>query len=128
MLIADPGKPRRYFYCDSMRLIKDNLLVCENCGQVHDYLTADEYIDFYENRYRIKRKSILRIFKLIDNVTHQPGVRRKRLSSVNFIIKQLFDMLGIEYKFIPLTKSKKTLNYYGQWWAQIYDLSKEDIN
>ena len=156
--IQDPGKPRRYFCCDSMRLIKDNLLVCENCGQVHDYLTADEYIDFYENRYRIKRKSvyhrkyhiinvmndiaqtngiqigyynrenILRIFKLIDNVTHQPGVRRKRLISVNFIIKQLFDMLGIEYKFIPLTKSKKTLNYYSQWWAQIYDLIKEDIN
>ena len=132
--------------------------MCENCGQVHYYLTADEYIDFYENRYRIKRKSvyhtkyhiinvmndiaqtngiqigyynrenILRIFKLIDNVTHQPGVRRKRLISVNFIIKQLSDMLGIEYKFIPLTKSKKTLNYYSQWWAQIYDLIKEDID
>ena len=41
-----------------MKLIKDNLLECKNCGQVHDYLTADEYIDFYENRYRIKRKSI----------------------------------------------------------------------
>ena len=74
------------------------------------------------------RENILRIFKLIDNVTHQPGVRRKRLISVNFIIKQLFDMLGIEYKFIPLTKSKKTLTYYSQWWTQIYDLIKEDIN
>ena len=74
------------------------------------------------------RENILRIFKLIDNVTHQTGVRRKRLISVNFIIKQLFDMLGIEYKFIPLTKLKKTLNYYSQWWAQIYDLIKEDIN
>ena len=56
--IQDPGKPERDFCCDSMRLIKDNFLVCKNCGQVHDYLTADEYIDFYENRYRIKRKSI----------------------------------------------------------------------
>ena len=54
--IQDPGKPRRYFCCDSMRLIKDNLLVCENCGQVHDYLTEDEYLDFYENRHRIKKK------------------------------------------------------------------------
>ena len=98
--IQDPGKPRRYFCCDSMRLIKDNLLVCENCGQVRDYLTADEYIDFYENRHKIKRKSvyhrnyhiinvmdniaqmnniqigyynrenILRMFQLIDHVTH----------------------------------------------------------
>ena len=90
-------------------VIKNNLLVCENCGQVHDYLTANEYIDSYEYRHRIKRKSvyhrkyhiinvmdniaqmnniqigyyntenILRIFQLIDNVTHQPGVCRKRL-------------------------------------------------
>ena len=35
--IQDPGKPERYFCCESMRLIKDNLLVCKNCGQVHDY-------------------------------------------------------------------------------------------
>ena len=56
--IQDPGKLERDFCCDSMRLIKDNFLVCKNCGQVHDYLSADEYIDFYETRYRIKRKSI----------------------------------------------------------------------
>ena len=118
--IQDPGKPRLYFCCDSMRLIKDDLLVCKNCGEVHDYLTADEYVDFYENRYRIKRKSvyhrkyhimnvmdniaqinsiqigyynrenILKIFKLIDNVTPEVNnFDRKRLISVNFIIKQL---------------------------------------
>ena len=156
--IQDPGKPRRYFCCDSMRLIKDNLLVWENCGQVHDYLTADEYIDFYENRYRIKRKSvyhrkyhiinvmndiaqtngiqigyynrenILRIFKLIDNDTHQPGVRRRRLISVNFIIKQLFDILGVEYKIIPLTRSKNTLRYYENWWERVYALIKTDVD
>ena len=122
-------------------VIKNNLLVCENCGQVHDYLTANEYIDSYEYRHRIKRKSvyhrkyhiinvmdniaqmnniqigyyntenILRIFQLIDNVTHQPGVCRKRLISVNFIIKQLFHILGIEYKIILLTRIKNTLLY-----------------
>ena len=56
--IQDPGKPKRYFCCDSMRLIKDGSIVCKNCGQVHDYLTADEYIDFYENRHKMKRKSV----------------------------------------------------------------------
>ena len=156
--IQDPGKPRRYFCCDSMRLIKDNLLVCENCGQVPDYLTADEYIDFYENRHRIKRKSvyhrnyhiinvmdniaqmnniqigyynrenILRMFQLIDNVTHQLGVCRKRLISVNFIIKQLFHILGIEYKIIPLTRIKNTLRYYTDWWDRVYDLIKTDAD
>ena len=141
-----------------MRLIKDNLLVCKNCGQVHDYLTADEYVDFYENRYRIKRKSvyhrkyhiinvmdniaqingiqigyynrenILRIFKLIDNVTSQVNnFRRRPLISVNFIIKQLFDILGVEYKIIPLTRSKNTLRYYENWWERVYALIKIDV-
>ena len=147
--IQDPGKPRRYFCCDSMRLIKDDLLVCKNCGQVHHNLTADEYVDFYENRYRIKRKSvyyrkyhiinvmdniaqinsiqigyynrenILRIFRLIDNVTPEVNnCDRKRLISVDFIIKQLFDILGIEYKIIPLTRIKNTLKYYENWWRE----------
>ena len=119
-----------------MRLIKDGFIVCKNCGQVHDEYFSSEYIDFYENRHRIKRKSayhrkyhiinvmndiaqinsiqigyynrenILRIFELIDNVT-QPDVDRKGLISVNFIIKQLFDILGVEYKIIALTRSKK---------------------
>ena len=52
------------------------------------------------------RENILRIFELIDNVT-QPDVDRKGLISVNFIIKQLFDILGVEYKIIALTRSKK---------------------
>ena len=56
--IQDPGKPERYFCCNSMSLIKDNRLVCKNYGQVHDYSTAGEYVDFYENRYKMKRKSV----------------------------------------------------------------------
>ena len=131
--------------------------MCKNCGQVHDYLTADEYVDFYENRYSIKRKPvyhrkyhiinimdniaqtdgiqigyynrecILRIFQLIDNVTHQLGVR-KRFISVNFIIKQLFDILGVEYKIIPRTRIKNTLRYYEVWWEKVYGLIKTDVD
>ena len=73
------------------------------------------------------RENILRIFKLTDNVT-QPDVNRKRLISVNFIIKQLFDILGVEYKIIPLTRSKNTLKYYEDWWKRVYSLIKADIN
>ena len=74
------------------------------------------------------REKILGIFRLIDQVSLEVNIGRERMISVNFILKQLFDILGIEYKFIPLTKSKKTFNYYSQWWAQIYDLIKKDIN
>ena len=40
--IQDPGRPKRYFCCDSRRLIKDGYLVCKNCGQVHDEYFAFE--------------------------------------------------------------------------------------
>ena len=153
--IQDAGKPRRYFCCDSMRLIKDGFIVCKNCGQVHDEYFAPEYFDFYGNRHRIRKKSvyhrkyhiinvmndiaqknsiqigyynrenILRIFQLLDRVT---PVGRKQLISVNCIIKQLFDILGVEYKFIPLTRSKTTFKYYEDWWKRVYDLIKTDIN
>ena len=63
------------------------------------------------------RENVLRIFELIDNVI-QPDVDRKRLISVNFIIKQLFDILGVEYKIIPLTRSKNALKYYKNWWER----------
>ena len=56
--IQDPGKPKRYFCCSNMKLVKEGYVVCINCGQVHDYLTADEYVDFYENRHRIRKKSV----------------------------------------------------------------------
>lgn len=43
--------------CPNMHLIKDNHLLCKNCGQVHNYLTVDE-VDFYENMHRIRNKSV----------------------------------------------------------------------
>ena len=41
-----------------MKLVKEGYLVCINCGQIHDYLTADEYVDFYENRHRIRKRLV----------------------------------------------------------------------
>ena len=141
-----------------MKLVKDGQLLCINCGQVHDEYFAPEYVNFYENRHKIRKKSvyhrkyhimnvmndiaqknniqigyynrenIIRVFRLINQNSPEGNIGRKRMISVNSILKQLFHILGIEYKFIPLTKSKKTLNYYSQWWAQIYDLIKGDIN
>ena len=108
-----------------MKLVKDGCLVCINCGQVYDYLTADEYVDFYENRQKIRKKSVYhrkyhiinvmndiaqknniqigyynrenipRIFKLIDRVSPEVNdIGRKRLISVNFIIKQFYYLVA----------------------------------
>ena len=86
--IQDPGKPERDFCWDSIRLIKDNFVVCKNCGQVHDYLMADEYIDFYENRYRIKRKSIYyRKYHIINTLN---DIAQKIISNLIITIERVF--------------------------------------
>ena len=41
-----------------MKLIRDRHLVCINSGQVHDEYFAPEYVDFYENRHKIRKKSL----------------------------------------------------------------------
>lgn len=114
------------------------------CGSVHGYKSANEFVDFYENIHRIRKKfvyhrkyiltvikdiaqknnihvgyynreKILRIFTLIDQASKQVDTDRKGMLSINFILKQLVDILGMEYKYIPLTKSGKTLNYCNLW-------------
>ena len=41
--------------CEYSDLINDSQIVCTNCGTVNDYLTANEFVDFYENMYRIRK-------------------------------------------------------------------------
>ena len=45
--------------CDCQDIINDNgMIVCQSCGIVQGYKMAREYVDFYENRYRMRRKSV----------------------------------------------------------------------
>ena len=66
------------------------------------------------------RENILRIFKLIDQLSPEVNIGRRQMIIVNFILKQLFNILGIEYNFIALTRSKNTLKYYSQRWERVY--------
>ena len=34
------------------------MLVCKSCGVVQGYNFVEEYIDFYKNRHKLKRKSV----------------------------------------------------------------------
>ena len=125
---------------------------CVNCGFVDGYVFVDEYIDFYDNIYRIRQKSIYhrkyhiddliniisfknniqvtqkqmnqihKVFIEIDSVLHEVNDGRKRMISIKFIIKQLFKMLGLPYKDIQVTKSKRTLKYYKQYWEKVQSL------
>ena len=81
MQIQDPSKPKRYFCCNNINIIKERHLVCKNCGQVHDYLTADEYVDFYENRHSLYTK---------ENIISWMILLKRIKSKSDIIIKRIF--------------------------------------
>ena len=139
-----------YFCCDCQDIINDNgMIVGQSCGIVQGYKIAREYVDFYENRYRMRRKSvyhrkyhlnnilmdistkhnmtfsveqknkIMRIFSEIGDILSQINGERKRMISLNFILRQVSRMMGLPFNKIPISKTKKTLASYQQYWTQI---------
>ena len=123
--------------------------VCLSCGSVHGYSPFIEYVDFYQNKHRFYRKSvyqrkyhieniinniklknnfqitiknkdkILRIFKEIGTVVNLVNKNRKRMINLNFIFKQIFIMLSLPHDVIKISKSKKTIKKYNQYWIDI---------
>ena len=117
--------------------IINGMNTCINCGLVHGYHYAIEPFNFYDNMHRIQKKSIYqrkyhienvlnsisinnniqityhqrkkihKVFIEIDNVINKVNNGRKRMISIKYVIKQLFQMLGLPYKDINITKSKK---------------------
>ena len=104
---------------------KNGMNVCLNCGLVHGCEYAIEYLDYYANLHRIRRKSIyqrkyhietvmnnicfknridlthdqrdriFRVFVEISDIIPTVNGRRKRLISTKYIICRLFELLGI---------------------------------
>ena len=67
------------------------------------------------------------IFVEIGKIIKNINGNRKRMISVNFIMRKIFKMMGIPYKNIPISKSKKTLAFYDQYWASIMSLIGDKI-
>ena len=135
----------------------DGMLACLSCGVVQGYNYVKEYVNFYENRHRFVRKSgycrkyhvdnmLLKIqekydIKLSNSEKHKIDIiyaeigkiinevngTRKRMISVNFIMRKIFKMMGIPYKNIPISKSKKTLAFYNRYWVSIMSLIGDKI-
>ena len=136
--------------CDCQDIINDNgLIVCRSCGIVQGHKTAREYVNFYENRHRMKRKSvyhrkyhlnnilmdigikhnitfsyekknkIMRIFSEIGDILPQINGERKRMISLNFILRQVLRMMDMPFNKIQISESKKTLASCQQYWTQI---------
>jgi len=144
--------------CENMNLIKDNgANVCRSCASVHYYDYARENIDFYENIFKIRRKSvyhreyhlrnridflssknevqitfkdkekIIRIFYEIDKILPQINGDRKRMINIDFILKKIYKMMDIQEKYIKITKSKKTLAFYEKYWGNVLLLIGDKI-
>ena len=76
----------------------------------------------YENNIQLtyhQREKIYKVFVEIDSVLSEVNDGRKRMISVKYVIKKLFKMLGLPYKDINVTKSKRTLTYYKQYWKKV---------
>ena len=139
-----------YLCCDCREIVINNgYIVSKNCGIVQGYKKAKEFINFYENLYRIRRKSIyhrkyhlnnilmdigtkynitfsvkqknkiMRIFSEIGKILPQINGERKRMISLNFILIQVLRMMSLPFNKIPISKSKNTLASYQQYWTQI---------
>ena len=136
---------------------EDGMLVCQSCGVVQGYNFVKEYVDFYDNRHKFIRKSVYHreyhinnilldieekynieisyyqknkidiVFVEIGKILNEVNGTRKRMISVNFIMRRIFKMMGIPYKKIPISKSKKTLAFYDQYWASIMSLIGDKI-
>ena len=136
---------------------KDGMLICQICGVVQGYNYVKEYVDFYKNRQRFIRKSVYHreyhinnillnieekynikisncqkhkidaIYVEIGKVLNEVNGTRKRMISVNFIMRKIFKMMGIPYKNIPISKSKQTLAFYDRYWASIMSLIGDKI-
>ena len=147
-----------YLCCDCREIVINNgYIVCKNCGIVQGYKKAKEFINFYENLYRIRRKSvyhrkyhlnnilmdistkhkitfsveqknkIMRIFSEIGVILDQIKGVRKRMISLSFILVQVLRMMDLPFNKIQISKSKRTLNSYQEYWEKIMILIGDRI-
>ena len=61
----------------------------------------------------------MRIFSEIGKILPQINGERKRMISLNFILIQVLRMMGLPFDKIPISKSKRTLNSYQEYWEKI---------
>jgi len=135
----------------------DGMLVCQICGVVHGYNYVKEYVDFYKNRHKFIRKSVYHreyhinnillnfkekynikisncqkrkigaIYVEIGKILNEVNGTRKRMISINYIMRKIFEMMGISYENIPVSKSKRTLTSYENYWNDIILLRGDKI-
>ena len=143
--------------CINQNILEDNYsIVCQNCG-TQSYKYTSNYVDFYENMYKIHKKSIYKrkyhientlnsicyenkitltykqrdkiykTFEIIGYVIPSVNKLRRRIISTKYILRHLFKLLDLPFECIKITKSRKTLEFYNRYWAKILELKFDSI-
>ena len=135
----------------------NNKIVCQNCGIVQGFKYAKEYINFYENRHRFVRKSVYdrkyyiekrlfdirckysiyltckdqikikKIFIEIGKILNEVNGTRKRMISINFILRKLLNLMNIPCDEIPISKWVKTIAFHNKYWSEIMTIIGDKI-
>ena len=135
----------------------NNKIVCQNCGIVQGFKYAKEYINFYENRHRFVRKSVYdrkyyiekrlfdicckysinltcqdqikikKIFSEIGKILDDVNGTRKRMISINFILRKLLNLMNIPCDEIPISKWAKTIAFHNKYWSEIMTIIGDKI-
>ena len=135
----------------------NDLNVCISCGKVQSYNYYTEFVNFYDNIYKINRQSIYfrkyhfqntlnslqfdkglelthnqrgRIYKVFDAigaVLNNVNGNRKRMISTKFIIWKILKMMKIPCDQINISRSKRTLQYYEKYFSTIMSLIGDKI-
>ena len=121
-----PDRARTYF------IFYDNIHKIRKKSVYHRNYHIDNMLDNIscENNIQLtyhQRENTCKVFIEIDSVLHKVNNGRKRMISIKYVIKQLFKMLGLPYKDINVTKSKRTLSYYKQHWKRVLSLIGDRI-
>ena len=153
-------KKTKYYLicCDKQDIINDNgQLVCQNCGIVQGFKYAKEYVGFYENRHRFRKKSVYerkycinnrlldiqcnyqinltcqdqikikKIFSEIGKILDEVNGTRKRLISINFIFHKVLNLMNIPCEKIPISELAKTKAFHEKYWSTIMSLIGDKI-
>ena len=70
----------------------------------------------------------MRVLLEIGKIIPQINGNRKRMISLNYIMRKIFEMMGISCDHITISRSKKTLAFYNQYWTSIINLIGDKIN
>ena len=126
---------------------------CINCGLIDGYIFLNNYINVYENLFKIKRKSVYyrkyhlnniindiekknnkqinniirkKILKAF-NIINKTETIKKRIINLRFILNKLFKLMELDLNSNFKTKNKKTLNNYEKFWVKVEEMVGDEL-